>query len=72
MDIETRSGTEVLCVAEILRVCERTLARSHASISSLIAYVADDLEREMRDFSHTNKTSIAKAHFPDASRSRIS
>jgi hypothetical protein len=71
MGIETRYGAEVLCVAEILRVCERTLAKSHANISSLLAYVADDLEREMREFP-ANKTNTAKSHFPNASRSKIS
>jgi hypothetical protein len=71
MGIEKQSRREVLLVAQLLRLCEKALAKSHASVSSLIGYVADDLEREMCEVLNVDKINKLKVRFSDASRPKI-
>jgi hypothetical protein len=72
MTIQSQSNSEVLLVVQLLKICEKALMRSHASISSLLAYVADDLEKEMCEFSNVDRTKILKAQFANAGRPAIS
>jgi hypothetical protein len=72
MGVETMSRREALFVAQLLRLCQKALVRSHASVSSLIGYIADDLEKEICEFPILDRTNKLRGHSSDASRPAIS
>jgi hypothetical protein len=71
MGNEKQLGWEIVFVADLLKFCEKALAKRYASLSLLIGYVADDLESEICEVLNVDRTNALKASLSHECRREI-
>jgi hypothetical protein len=72
MRTEKQLNWEIVFVVDLLKFCEKMLAKRYASLSSLIGYVVDDLEGEICEVLNVDRTNALKVSLSHECRREIS